>query len=46
MATFLGLERFGPPLSFFLASVAPLSYKRLSYKKKNDKTASSTQEVL
>ena len=34
MATFLGLERFSPPLSYFLASVAPLSYRPLSYKEK------------
>ena len=33
MVTFLGLERFSPPLSYFLASVAPLSYRPLSYKK-------------
>ena len=34
MVTFLGLERFSPPLSYFLASVAPLSYRPLSYEKK------------
>ena len=33
MVTFLGLERFSPPLSYFLASVAPLPYRPLSYKK-------------
>ena len=33
MVTFLGLERFSPPLSYFLASVAPLSYRPLSNEK-------------